>query len=152
MVRGLQVVVNEPSCKRFGHKLPENVRPVTLDGLADTREQVMVISSALAQRLGVKVNEMIPTSMNIMTANGNSMDILGGIWIKMIRSFKGNVMESHQLAYIAAGAKQFFVCRMALCDLDLIPKVWPPEGSNNMTPLTKGVPMADENIGDSGCG
>ena len=94
-----------------------------VDGLADTGAQMMVISSTLAQRLGVKVSEMIPTSMNIMTANGNSMDIIGGILIKMIRSFNGRVMESHQLAYVATGANQFFVCRAALCDLGLIPKV-----------------------------
>ena len=110
---------------------------------------MMVISITMAQRLGIKTSEMIPTSMNITTANGNSMDILRGIWIKMIHSFKGNVMESHQLAYVAAGAKQLFICRMALCDLSLIPKVWPHEGSSDMTPPTKGVPTADENIGDT---
>ena len=50
---------------------------------------------------------------------------------------------------MAAGAKQFFICWMALCDLDLIPKVWPPKGSNDVTPPTKGAPMAGENIGDN---
>ena len=62
-----------------------------VDGLADTGAQITVIGLAMAQRLGVKTNKMIPTSMNIMTVNGNSMDILGGIWIKMIHRFKGNV-------------------------------------------------------------
>ena len=104
-----------------------------------------VISLELAQRLGVKASEMIRTSMNITMANGNSMDIVGGIPIKMIHSLNGKVMESKLLVYVATGANQFFVCRVALCNLSLIPKVWPPEELSKVTQSTKGIPLNDVN-------
>ena len=104
MVRGLQVVVDKPSYKRFGHSIPESVRPVMVHGLVDAGAQITVISLTLAQRLGVKANEMISASRKIMMGKGDSMDIVGGIPIKIIHNFNGRVMESKQLAYIATGA------------------------------------------------
>ena len=88
-----------------------------VDGLADTRAQMMVISSGMAQRLGVRISEMMPISMNIMTMNGNSTNVIGGILIMMIHSFNGRIRESKQLVYVATGVNQFVICRAALCDL-----------------------------------
>ena len=76
MVRGIQVVVDKPSYKRFGHSIPESVHLVMMDGLADTGAQMIVISSGMAQRLGVRISEMMPISMNITTRQDKTRGFL----------------------------------------------------------------------------
>ena len=122
MVNGLRVIVDKPGYKRFGFDELKEVHPIVVNGLADTGAQMTVISWALATRLRVKMNEMIPTSMVITAANSTKLEIVGRIPIKMIHYYGGKVRESCQLAYVARGVNQFFVCKLALCDLGLLPR------------------------------
>ena len=147
MVNGLHIIVDKPGCKRFGFDIPKEVHPIVVNGLANTGAQMTVISLALATRLGVKINEMIPTSMVITAANGTTLEILGGIPIKMIHHYGGKVREFCQLAYVARGANQFFICKSALCDLGLLPRGWLLEDPCSKESHMEGMSMTRKDVG-----
>ena len=123
MIKGLHVMVDKSGYMELGSCMPRKVHPVRVCRLADTGAQMTVISPALAERLGVKINEMVLINMVITVANGTSLEVLGGIPDKLSLNPDGNgkVRESHQLAYVVVGVNQLYICKAALCDLGLLP-------------------------------
>ena len=102
-------------------------------------------------RLGVKKNELIPMNMDIIVANGTPLEVLGGIPIKLSLSPDGNgkVRVSHQVAYVAVGVNQFFICKAALCDLGLLPMVWPLKNLHEVNLPMQRTSSAEKDVGDT---
>ena len=94
---------------------------------------------------------MIPMNMEITSASGSPLEVLGGILIKIILNSEGNgkVRELRQLAYVAVGANQLSMCKSALCDLGLLLMVWPPKDLQGMNLPMQGKLSAKKDAGDT---
>ena len=83
---------------------------------------------SLARKIGVQDVEMIDIRMDAKGIDGTSLKIVGGIPIKLGINLENNgeLRETRQLVYVVPGIEQPLVNRSALCDLGLLPNLWPP--------------------------
>ena len=111
--------------------LPPPRRPVAAEavGVADTGAMMVVVNVGTMDMLGVKLEELIPMSLNITAANSSKIKLLGGILV-VIKAMgeDGQSRSSRQLIYVAEGCTGIYLSQRVCKDLGIIPETFPRVG------------------------
>jgi hypothetical protein len=128
LLKDVRVDIDRASYSELGHVMPLGMRTLDIDALADTGAQMVVIGPRQLERLGVMKSELIPATMKILTADGNSMCGSGAILLRITAVVGGVQRSSVQQAYMAEGADQLFLSQECLVDLGCIEDDFPNGG------------------------
>jgi hypothetical protein len=89
-----------------------------MPALMDTGAQLTVAGPFLLHALGVSEQELTPLSNSVRAANGQSLDLLGGIFITVSgQDSAGDTRVTKQQCYIARNASTLFLSKAGCKDL-----------------------------------
>ena len=140
----------------MGWLKPNRIHTILEDGVANAGAQVVVFSPNVAIRLSIRKEEMIDIDTELETASGELLKIMEGL--PVILTIKPEdteeveetcQMETHQMAYVALGGTCLVVNRLAMCELGLVPVIWPHKGVGNVVQLIQGRPKARVRVNDN---
>ena len=72
-----------PDIHKFGKKTPRIPVKIKSRGLADSGTQMVLLGSDVLSRLGLKNNELLEMDVKVQVANGESLECLGGVLLKL---------------------------------------------------------------------
>ena len=122
----------DPTCTPSKYKM----KKTQAAGVADTGASVLCSGLNLMRHLGLEEKNLIKTSIIIMAANEEKMDVLGYIPVTVKVVGHPN-KESTQALYITRQLKTLFISRTCLQELGCLPSSWPypPEDTETCTPI-----------------
>ena len=104
-------------------------RPVTASGVADTGAQMDICSPALAQQLGIDTSSLFPVKARVFAASrGASIDIIGGIIVKMSAPGRQTALSTVRLIYVASNVSRTYLSLSTLTDLGVVDEAFPRIG------------------------
>jgi hypothetical protein len=103
--------------------------PVITSGVADTGAQMDICSPALAQQLGIDTSSLFPVKARVFAASrGASIDIIGGIIVKMSAPGRRNALSTVRLMYVASNVSRTYLSLSTLTDLGVVDEAFPRIG------------------------
>ena len=101
-------------------------RPVTASGVADTGAQMDICSPALVQQLGIDTSSLFPVKARVFAASrGASIDIIGGIIVKMSAPGRQTALSTVRLMYAASNISSTYLSLSTLTDLRVVDEAFP---------------------------
>ena len=108
--------------------------------MADTGCQSCLMGFKCVQKLGLTRSDLLPVSMEMRAANGNSIKVLGAVILLIKgRNKDGDIKETRQLVYVTNETSQFFVSKGACIDLGIISSDFPTIAAKHHQPLSTDV-------------
>ena len=104
-------------------------RHTSTQALMDTGAQLTVAGLALLRYLGVSEQELTPLSNSVRAANGQALELLGGLFITVSgQDSTGETRVTRQQCYIARNASTLFLSKSGCRDLGIVDKDFPTIG------------------------
>jgi hypothetical protein len=130
VLRDLRVEVDKDSYHSRNQSVPRATRTLITKGLADTGTQMVVLGAQQLAGLGIGEDDLIPGSMQIVTADDKSMKGSGMILVKITTTDTcGKEYSLTQQAYVMKDAGHLFPSRECLVDLGVIGEQFPVVGA-----------------------
>ena len=134
----VSVTVDKPAYAELGLLPPELIKKQGAGharariGTADTGAQITVINESEITALGVKKHSLFPLAMSINTVTRNSIDLIGGIFLKFsaYNQLSGTVTSTRQLCYVSRTVQGIYFSEEACRALQCIPDEFPAVGIN----------------------
>ena len=92
---------------------------------ADTGCQSCLAGTNLLFKLGLNVRHLSKTRLQMTAANGNNLDIIGAIALRLSDSTSQGGIETRQIVYICRDTSDFFLSRGACVELGIVPPDFP---------------------------
>lgn len=112
----------------LGLECPARPTSITQQVIADTGCQSCLAGTDLLRRLGIREDELVPTSMRMHAANGNPIELRGAVILRISGKSQGLRRETRQFVYITPSTKAVFLSRDACRDLGMIDAAFPAIG------------------------
>ena len=93
--------------------------------VADTGCQSCLAGTNLLFKLGLNVRHLSKTRLQMTAANGNNLDIIGAIALRLSDSTSQGGIETRQIVYICRDTSDFFLSRGACVELGIVPPDFP---------------------------
>ena len=75
--------------------------------------------------MGLLKPDLIKPKLSLKAANTTGMEILGGVFVEVMVSQKGNPISSRQLCYVTKGLDNLLLSRECCQSLGILPKKFP---------------------------
>ena len=79
VVKNLLIRVNRSGYEIMRYPKPNRIHTILEDGVVDDGAQVVMFSPSIAMRLGIRRGYMINMDVELKTAGGESLKVVGGI-------------------------------------------------------------------------
>ena len=93
--------------------------------VADTGCQSCLAGTNLLFKLELNVRHLSKTRLQMTAANGNNLDIIGAIALRLSDSTSQGGIETRQIVYICRDTSDFFLSRGACVELGIVPPDFP---------------------------
>ena len=93
--------------------------------VADTGCQSCMAGTNLLFKLGLNMRHLSKTRLQMTAANGNNLDIIGAIALRLSDSTSQGGIETRQIVYICRDTSDFFLSRGACVELGIVPPDFP---------------------------
>ena len=121
-------------CEALGFGLSFPSKTCSLPAMADTGCQSCLAGLKVISRLGLRLHDLIPVTMEMHTATNGGIPILGAIPLRISgKDPLGHVVESRQLTYITDTSDKLFLSKEACIDLGIISDSFPTLGMTQGT-------------------
>ena len=98
--------------------------------VADTGCQSCLAGTNLLSKLGLTERYLSKTRLHMSAANGNNLDIIGAIALRLSDSASPSGTETRQVVYICRDTSDFFLSRGACVALGIVPRNFPGVGQS----------------------
>ena len=75
--------------------------------------------------MGLQKSDLIKPKLSLKAANTTGMEILGGVFVEVMVSQKGNPISSIQLCYVNKGLDNLVLSRECCQSLGILPEKFP---------------------------
>ena len=106
-------------------------KAVLVSVVADTGCQSCLAGTNLLSKLGLTERYLSKTRLQMSAANGNNLDIIGAIALRLSDSASPSGTETHQIVYICRDTSDFFLSRGACVTLGIVPRNFPGVGQSH---------------------
>ena len=96
--------------------------------VANTGCQSCLAGTNLLSKLGLTERYLSKTRLQMSAANGNNLDIIGAIALRLSDSASPSGTETRQIVYICRDTTDFFLSRGACVALGIVPRNFPGVG------------------------
>ena len=118
----------------FKRPIPPTATSTKSEGLADTGAQTCASGPQILNALGIKQNDLIPTSHHIRGVTKSHLDIQGVLLAKI----SAGDHCTNQVIYICNNTSGLYLSQQALRDLKCIPKTFPNQDESSIQSLNSG--------------
>ena len=125
----VRVGASDEDYRALGFTLMKRVSAVELAAMADTGCQSCIMGIQVAERMGLKADDLIPVTMTMKAANEGGIPILGAMVVRLSGTDNRAIThETRQIAYVTNTSDRVFLSRAACIDLGMISETFPTIG------------------------
>ena len=133
------------TAKEQGFREPRATRSTVVSGLADTGAQMCVAGMDVADKLGIRRQDLLKPQMRISVADNSGLTVAGAAFLTISRP---EATTSKQLVYFAENITDFFLSKSACRDLHIIGDSFPAPIRSQ--PTTPHPPTNPSGLGNQG--